>query len=208
MSALTIRYHRGSIHLPRLGLWLDPHERQTGADKVFISHAHSDHIGAHREVILTHATAKFMQARLKGKREQHLLAFGETREFSQGEVPFRITLLPAGHIFGSAMAYIEAAGETLLYTGDFKLRAGLSAELCTPCLADVLIMETTFGLPRYRIPAAATVWEQVHQFCRESLAAGAVGLFAGQEPGDSPGIGSRRLSRDGARTDCHHDPPV
>ena len=37
-------------------------------------------------------------------------------------------LLPAGHIFGSAQCLVFAGEQTLLYTGDFKLRPGRSAE--------------------------------------------------------------------------------
>src|SRR5262245_27386389 len=127
MSRLAIRFHRGGVYLPRLGLWLDPHEPQTGADKVFISHAHSDHTGVHREVILSERTAKLMRARVNGEWVEHVLPFGRADEFSNsGADPFKITLLPAGHIFGSAMSFVEAEGQSLLYTGDFKLRRGLS----------------------------------------------------------------------------------
>ena len=37
-------------------------------------------------------------------------------------------LLPAGHIFGSAQFFLETRAGSLLYTGDFKLRPGTSAE--------------------------------------------------------------------------------
>src|SRR5207249_2152395 len=82
---------------------------------------------------------------------------------------FALTLLPAGHIFGSAMSLIEANGETLLYTGDFKLRPGLSAEPCEPHQADILVMETTYGRPQYVFPPAAEVMKGVIRFCREAL---------------------------------------
>lgn len=106
-----------------------------------------------------------MQARLPGQRLEHVLAFGEARDFGA----YRIRLLPAGHIFGSAMACISAEGETLLYTGDFKLRAGLSAESCQPCPADMLVMETTFGRPQYRFPPTAEVLRNIVRFCQEAL---------------------------------------
>lgn len=170
MAALTIQLHRGGVHLPHLGLWLDPHQRVTGAEIVFVSHAHSDHTGAHREVILSAPTARLMSARIGGKRVENILPFGETREFSGGHIPFRLTLLPAGHILGSAMAFIEAGGETLLYTGDFKLRPGLAAEICEPRRADYLVMETTFGRPEYEFPPAETVLRDIIQFCRNALA--------------------------------------
>ena len=171
-AALTIEYHKGGVFLPKLGLWLDPHLSQTGP--VFVSHAHSDHIARHKEVILTAPTAQFMQLRLGPRRREHVLPFGEAREFHPGEVPFRITLLPAGHILGSAMAFIEADGESLLYTGDFKLKPGLAAEPCELRAADTLIMETTFGRPNYVFPPEEAVWAEVAGFCRQALAGNAM----------------------------------
>ncbi|HKQ38780.1 MAG TPA: ATP-dependent DNA ligase [Verrucomicrobiae bacterium] len=165
MSVLTPQGQTGSIVLPQLNLWLDPHWPRTGPEKVFVSHAHSDHVAAHREVILSAPTSRLMQARLPGQRREHVLAFGETRSFGA----FEMRLIPAGHIFGSAMACISAGGETLLYSGDFKLRPGLSAECCEPCRADILIMETTFGRPQYRFPPTAEVLRGIVRFCQEAL---------------------------------------
>ena len=169
MPVLSFQFHRGGIYLPALQLWLDPHEPQTDVDRVFVSHAHSDHMGEHREVILTEPTARFMQARLGGKRLEHVLEFGKPTTFETGDVRWQITLLPAGHIFGSAMSLIEADGESLLYTGDFKLRRGLSAEPCEPRHPDTLIMETTYGRPEYVFPPAGEVLKGVIRFCREAI---------------------------------------
>ncbi|HMO64595.1 MAG TPA: MBL fold metallo-hydrolase, partial [Verrucomicrobiota bacterium] len=169
MGPLTPLFRAGCVWLPRLGLWLDPHAPQAGPERVFVSHAHSDHIGDHREVILSEVTARLMAARLPGERVEHRLAFGERREFAGPEGAWHVTLVPAGHIFGSAMAFLEAGGETLLYTGDFKLRPGLSAEPCAPRPADTLVMETTYGRPEYRFPPTADVMAGVVRFCREAL---------------------------------------
>jgi len=94
-------------------------------------------------------------------------------------IPFQLTLLPAGHILGSAMAFVEAEGESILYTGDFKLRPNLCAEPCEPRRADYLVMETTFGQPRYKLPPDVDVWRELIEFCRNALAEGATPvLFA------------------------------
>jgi Cft2 family RNA processing exonuclease len=97
-------------------------------------------------------------------------------------------MLPAGHILGSGMAMIEACGESLLYTGDFKLRPSLAAETCEVPRADLLIMETTFGLPHYRFPPEATVREEILKFCRDALAEGATPVLHGYSLGKSQEI--------------------
>jgi len=63
-----------------------------------------------------------------------------------------LTTHPAGHVFGSAMLAITGCEGTLLYTGDFKLRPSATAEPAAPPRADILIMESTYGQPRYRLP--------------------------------------------------------
>ncbi len=167
-APLTIRYESGGIHLPELGLWLDATTRQTGPEKVFISHAHTDHVRAHREVILNEITSYLIRARSGGKWLEHRLPFNRPFGFVQGCVNFQLTLLPAGHILGSAMAFIEAGGKSLLYTGDFNLRPSLTAERCSPCQADILIMETTFGRPCYQFPAPESMRLEMAAFCRRA----------------------------------------
>src|SRR4051812_12893732 len=110
-----------------------------------------------------------MQARLGGERLEQILPFGEGHRFHTSRIEYEITLLPAGHIFGSAMSLISAGGESLLYTGDFKLRRGLSAEACEPRHAETLIMETTYGRPQYRFPPTAEVIAGVVRFCKQAL---------------------------------------
>lgn len=185
MPVLEFKFSKGGLHLPHLGLWLDPHQRRFLPDRVCVSHAHTDHTGRHEEVIASAPTARLMQARLGKSRHEILLNFGQPREFSHAGNKFTITLVPAGHIFGSSMALIEAGGESLLYTGDFKLRASRAAELCEPRHADVLIMETTFGRPHYVFPPAEEVMKDVLRFCREGLEAGETVLLLGYSLGKS-----------------------
>jgi DNA ligase-1 len=169
VSVLDIHFHNGGVHLPKLGLWLDAHDPQPGTERVFISHAHSDHTAPHREVIVSKPTSKLMFARTGGVRQEHVLRFGETATYEWNGAGFNITLFPAGHIFGSAMSLIEAGGQSLLYTGDFKLRPSLSAELCEPRHADILIMETTYGRPNYQFPPTEAVFQSILRFCNEAL---------------------------------------
>jgi DNA ligase-1 len=177
---IDVKFQHG-VELPAHSLWLDPHDARPFA---FVSHAHSDHLGRHREIIASRGTARLMQARLGGERIEHVREFGETARL-QG---LDVTLLPAGHIFGSAQFYAESDAGSLLYTGDFKLRASLSAEPTEWRHAETLIMETTYGLPRYTMPPTAEVIAQMVAFCRETLEDGAVPVLLGYSLGKSQEI--------------------
>ncbi len=177
---VPVQYERG-VFLPAQNLWLDPWDAKPFA---FVSHAHSDHIAAHQEIIVSERTSRLMQARLPGERHEHVLPFGLTSEIRGA----RVTLLPAGHIFGSAQCFLESEAGSLLYTGDFKLRPGKSAEATEWRTADTLIMETTFGLPRYAFPPTEQVVAQIVAFAREALEENAVPVLLGYSLGKAQEI--------------------
>ena len=161
-------HHRKGVWLPQIGWWLDAQMR---TPRSFVSHAHGDHIARHREILCTAATARLMHARMPGKRTETLLPFGRSHGLEFGVTA---TLHPAGHILGSSQILLESAEHgSLLYTGDFKLRPGLAAEPCTTPRADVLIMESTFGLPRYVFPPESEVIAGIIAYCQQALADGA-----------------------------------
>jgi DNA ligase-1 len=177
---MEIRYEH-AVYLPQAKLWLDPWDAKPLA---FVSHAHSDHIAPHEEIIVSPGTARLLQARMPGERRERILSFGVKQRL--GDVD--LMLLPAGHVVGSAQLYLETASESLLYTGDFKLRRGKSAEPAEWKQADTLIMETTFGQPRYRFPPTEQVVEQIVNFCREALEDGAVPVLFGYSLGKAQEI--------------------
>ena len=177
---IQVRYERG-VYLPDQDLWLDPWDAKRFA---FVSHAHSDHIAPHDEIIVSERTARLMQARMPGERREHVIEFGRLTNLRG----MNIMLLPAGHIFGSAQFFIESDAGSLLYTGDFKLRPGQSAEPTEWRQADTLIMETTYGLPRYRLPPTEQVVAEIVAFCREALEEGAVPVLLGYSLGKAQEI--------------------
>lgn len=179
---IDVRYARG-LSLPQVGLWLDPREPR---DLAFVSHAHSDHIGRHRESVLTAATARLMGARIGvGDGIQHVLEFRERLELRPG---LEVMLIPAGHVLGSAQAWIRSDAGTLLYTGDFKLRRGASSEACEFEAAETLVMETTFGLPHYVFPPMDEVLARVVKFCVEAREDGVTPVLLGYSLGKAQEI--------------------
>jgi len=87
---------------------------------------------------------------------------------------YRMRLLPAGHIAGSAMLHVTRLKDqaSLLYTGDFKLRRSRTAEPVAFLTADTLVMETTFGLPMFVLPSPMEVESAVLRFVHDTIADG------------------------------------
>ena len=171
---------RAGVWLPQIEWWLDARFPQ---HRSFVSHAHSDHIAPHREILCSAGTSRLMQARMPGQRIEHVLPFGQTEQLTAS---CAVSLHPAGHIHGSAQSlFTHDTFGTLLYTGDFKLRPGRSAEACATPRADVLIMETTFGRPHYVFPPTQQVLADIAAFCHGCLEDGDTPVLFGYSLGKS-----------------------
>lgn len=174
------------IYLRQLDLWMDPQRPQKRA---VVTHAHYDHLAGHEEILASPATARLLKVRLPKKTKIREIPFGRAFALGRGA---KLTLLPAGHILGSAMAWVTrkvGRRETrLLYTGDFKLRGGGTAEKCEPREAEVLVMETTFGRPEYRFPPVEKVVEEMVHFCRKALQEEKIPILLGYSLGKSQEI--------------------
>jgi Cft2 family RNA processing exonuclease len=137
-------------------LWLDSTKaRPLG----FISHAHGDHTAKHQQIIATPATWSLCRRRLGAKPRAIPLAL-RTPYSVDG---YTIELIPSGHILGAAQIVIQN-GHRIVYTGDFKLKPNRTADTAVVPPCDILIMECTFGKPRYVFPPAAEVERQLIEF--------------------------------------------
>lgn len=157
---MEIEYSRG-IHIKGIDLWLDA---QGAVDFSFISHAHIDHVAKHKKILATPQTAKLYESRL-GKTKAKTLLYHQPYKLKGA----KIELFPSGHILGSAQILIKKGGVRLVYTGDFKLRRGWTAEKAEIKECDILIMESTFGLPHYVFPSRSEVEKQVVDFVNHTL---------------------------------------
>lgn len=177
--------HADGLHLPELDLWLDPHSAR---ERAFVSHAHSDHFARHGWTLCSDVTRTLIEKRYGVPREGTLcsVAWREVHVMSGHE----LRLLPAGHIFGSAMLHVTrlSDGATLLYTGDFKLRQGLTAEPAELLPADTLILETTFGLPQFRFPPQREVLAGMLRFVHDTLEEGGIPVLLGYSLGKAQEI--------------------
>jgi len=151
-------------------LWLDARRKKPFG---VVSHAHGDHIARHDTILGTPETCEIVRRRVGPGRRFIEAAYGEPTPVGG----LTVTLVPAGHILGSAMVLIRGPGGSLLYTGDFRLEGGLTCPPAAPAPADVLITEATFGRPEYRFPPADETRAEVVRFAREALEAGETPVF-------------------------------
>jgi len=175
---IEVRFIRG-LYLPELDLWLDPWDPKPRA---FISHAHADHFARHDSALCSEVSASLLHDRFR---------LAENRiEGIPFHVPivrdgFRLRLLPAGHISGSAMLHVTRIKDnaSLLYTGDFKTRRGRTAEPVSYLAADTLILETTFGLPNYVFPNQMEIEASILRFVGDAFADGDTPVLLGYSLG-------------------------
>ncbi|MGI5860975.1 MAG: MBL fold metallo-hydrolase [Myxococcales bacterium] len=140
----------------------------------FVSHAHSDHIARHGQIIATAPTLRLLEHRLKTQTTALPVPYGKS--FRLGV--FSLKLLPAGHILGSAqLLATRDDGKRILYTGDFNPVPALATEAAESARCDVLIIESTFGHPRFRFPPREETYARMCAFARSALAEGGTPVF-------------------------------
>ena len=158
------------IYVRNADLWLDPKTKKPFS---FVSHGHSDHLRRHERVLVSQSTALFYNDAFQ-KGEVVAKPFNE---------PFTINgctveLFPSGHMLGASQILIENE-ERVVYTGDFKLEKGNTAESAHIKRCDILIMECTYGNPKYVFPPREEVNEHIVQFAETCLNEGTIPvLFA------------------------------
>ncbi len=175
---IEVRFNRG-IYLPDLDLWLDPWDAKPRA---FVSHAHADHFARHDSVICSDVTAQLVRRRFHLAENRVVATPFHVPIVENG---YRLRLLPAGHIAGSAMLHVTRIKDnaSLLYTGDFKTRRGRTAEPVNFINADTLIMETTFGLPMFEFPNQMEIESSILRFVNDAFADGETPVLLGYSLG-------------------------
>jgi putative mRNA 3-end processing factor len=158
-------YYDAGLFLTPAQLAVDVRRRQP---RCFVSHAHSDHIARHELALATPATASLYRHRLGPRHHVLEMTYRKPIEFGG----LSLTVYPAGHCLGSAMLLAESGEQTLLYTGDFKLDPPLTAEPAELPHADILIMESTFGRPQFRLPPRDEVMSRLLELVDAALAGG------------------------------------
>jgi putative mRNA 3-end processing factor len=148
-----------------------------------ITHGHSDHARAgHGVVLATPETLDIMVERYGDAHAERVESslYGQTTDRNGVSV----TLVPAGHVLGSAQAVVSQGGLTIVVSGDYKRRPDPTCAPFEPVPCDVFVSEATFGLPVFRHPDArdeiAKLLRSVEQFPERAHLVGAYALGKAQ----------------------------
>jgi Cft2 family RNA processing exonuclease len=178
-------------------LYLDSRKARA---RSFVSHAHTDHIAPHGQIIATPQTIDLAALRTKVDRDRAIsLSLGQEHVL---DARTRVRLHSAGHVLGSAMIHLTNDRGSLLYTGDFRLRESLTVPIAQPVHADVLIMETTYGKPAFRFPPRNAVATQLLEIVAEAMREGIQPIVMGYSLGKAQEI--VRILTDGGFTVTEH----
>jgi putative mRNA 3-end processing factor len=136
------------LYIPSIDAWVDP---SVPKPRAIITHGHADHArSGHGSVLATPDTVAIMKVRYGEDCAGQFQSLDFNTPLAMDDTT--ITFFPAGHILGSAQVLIEAEGQRVVVTGDYKRRPDRTAQPYEPVACDLLITEATFGLPVFQHP--------------------------------------------------------
>ena len=154
------------LHCPPGDFYIDPWRP---VDRAVITHAHADHARRGHAAYLAHTQGEnVLRSRLGADIKLQTLQYGEAVTING----VRVSLHPAGHVLGSAQVRVEHAGRVWVASGDYKLDADPTCAPFEPVRCDVFITESTFGLPIYRWPQPAELFDDLNAWWRANADAG------------------------------------
>jgi putative mRNA 3-end processing factor len=154
------------LYCPPGNFYIDPWRP---VDRAVITHAHSDHarIG-HGHYLAQTDSEGTLRTRLGADINLQTLPYGEPIEH-QG---VKISLHPAGHVLGSAQVRLEHGGRVWVASGDYKTEPDGTCAPFEPVPCDTFITESTFGLPIYRWPTQAMLFDDINGWWRRNAEEG------------------------------------
>lgn len=151
--------------------YVDPWER---VDHAILTHAHADHARwGCKHYLAAKPSEALLRVRLSNTIDLQTLAYGESLRIHNALV----SLHPAGHILGSAQVRIEVDGKVALITGDYKLQEDPTCDAWEPVRCDLMVTESTFGLPVFQWPKTELVIEELLAWWQENQRQGRTSLL-------------------------------
>lgn len=168
-----LTFNDNGIYCAAADVYIDPWRP---VDHAIITHAHSDHARWGMKKYLAHHDAlPVLRLRLGEDINVQGIPYDEVVSING----VKISLHPAGHIWGSAQVRLEYKGEVWVVSGDYKLQPdGVSAPFeAVKC--HHFITESTFGLPVYKFPDPQIIHDDINAWWRKNMEEGRNSVLMG-----------------------------
>jgi len=164
----------------------DPQKPNPKYKDVLITHSHLDHAkGFIFNDCKTYSTSEtFDLTSVYGnakKEDWKPLSYRSTVRFESLEVKS----YNAGHILGSSIFEVVAAEGSLVYTGDLNTTDTLTMKAADIVPCDVLVIESTFGEPRFNFPSREDLSVEIMNWTVKTLREGKVPVIRSDSTGNS-----------------------
>lgn len=167
------------LYCPPGRFYVDP---QRPVDRAVVTHAHTDHARwGCRHYLAAAPSEHLLRMRMNDDAEFQFLPYGESVTVHGVDISFH----PAGHMLGSAQVRLEHRGKVAVITGDYKLGSDPTCASWQPIPCDLLVTESTFGLPVYRWEDEQTISDSINHWWRTSRDEGKCCVLYGYAVGKS-----------------------
>jgi len=187
MSEIEVAIDRG-VHIRARGKYvlIDPTGiPSTKPDVVLISHAHEDHYSLRAlralyrvPIVMSGASRLLIDSRgVLG----NILTIEPSQEVEVAGL--HIAAHEAGHIIGSLQFSFDFGGNLVVYTGDFSLDKRLILKPAELVKGDLLIIDATYGKPKYTFPPRAELYKAIVKRVNNVLESGGSVMIKGRKLG-------------------------
>ena len=169
LRGVTLIYGRSVIRF-------DPDTTRNHASS-FISHSHGDHTAGFNSKGTISSTIETHDIYVRGYGKSvgnfNPIKYDCTSKIEDLEV------IPhnAGHMLGSALFEVKTPESTIVYTGDLNTINTLTTSSAEPVQCDTLIIESTYGHPRYLFPPREDTYATIVKWAINELKTNKIPVF-------------------------------
>jgi putative mRNA 3-end processing factor len=182
LATPLVEFRKNGIYCSQADIYIDPWQP---VEKAVITHAHSDHARWGHKYYLSHIhSASVLKIRLGADINLQTIPYHEPVHLNG----VKLTLHPAGHIYGSAQVRLEYKGEVWVISGDYKTENDYISAPFEPVPCHVFISESTFGLPIYKWKPQHEVFTEINSWWRQNQEQGQTSVIFGYSLGKAQRI--------------------
>ncbi len=156
-----ISFTNKGIYCPQGDFYIDP---WLPVDRAVTTHGHADHVRWGNKAYLCHELTKPILFQRLGELNVETLPYHKKIDING----VKVSLVPAGHVIGSAQIRMEYKGEVCVVSGDYKVEYDGISTAFEPVKCHTFVSESTFGLPIYKWEPQHLIFNQIKDWISDN----------------------------------------